>query len=139
MESAFALIDGSVEVHWSVAGSTVRQPTRSSGSPKLCDMMLPWNFSCATTASSATLKLVSKQSWDTTRNILAPGARAWDIVTSRVVSSAHPSSWHRLSIGDPGVVGGQASVVAPDHVGGQRMVTLASGMLKALSNLFRSL
>ena len=72
--SALAFIVGSVAVHWSVTGSTAVQPTMSSGSPKLWDMMLPLRLCWLTTAVSAAVMLGSRQSLATTRYIVAPGA-----------------------------------------------------------------
>src|SRR2546425_595906 len=120
---------GSVAVHWRVTGSTAVQPTRSSGSPKLCDMMLPLYLSWETTAASALFMLVSWQSALTTRTIFAPGASPWDIVTSSVVSAAQPKAPQSTAFGaverSATVFTGQLSVEDPVHVGGQRTVTCA--------------
>src|SRR2546425_8947959 len=134
---------GSVAVHWRVTGSTAVQPTKSSGSPKLCDMMLPLYLSWETTAASALVMLVSKQSALATRTIFAPGASPCDMVTSSVVSSAQPTAPHSAAFGaverSAIVFTGQSSDGEAVQVGGQRIVTFAEGMPNAWSNLSRSL
>ena len=73
---------------------------------------------------------------------MAPGARAWAIVTSNVVSSAQPTAPQRFALGalvkSEIVFTGQVSVPLPVHVGPQSMVTVVGGRLKVLSNVFKS-
>src|SRR6266705_1712213 len=102
-------------------------------------MMLPLRLVCCTTALSAELMLVSWQSLATTSTIFAPGASPWDMVTSSVVSSHHPTAPHAWSIGRLGSNTGHLSLDEPVHVGPHKMVTLAAGRPNVLSNVFKSL
>src|SRR5712691_10228080 len=61
------------------------------------------------------------------------------MVTSRVVSSHHPTAPHNWSMGRLGLNAGQESDDEPVNVGPQSMVTVAGGRPNVVSNLFRSL